>query len=114
MNKVAEPPDERNRLNGFGRSLNGTEEATIVDRLLAHIRALRNQVECLRDELDEPEADLLSVEETAARLNLSERTVRSFVSDGTLPSAKIGRRRLIPREAVDEFIRSRIDEDTPT
>lgn len=111
MKKVAETPDERNRLNGSERSLSGVEEEGTVDRLLAHVRALRNEVECLRDELDEPDAELLSVGETATSLNVSERTVRSFVSDGTIPSVKIGRRRLIPREAVDEFIRSCTEED---
>jgi len=99
-------------LNGSERSLSGVEEEGTVDRLLAHVRALRNEVERLRDELNDPDAELLSVEEAAARLNVSERTVRSFVSDGTIPSAKIRRRRLIPREAVDEFIRSCTEEDT--
>ena len=88
-----------------------TKGEASLNALLAHVRALRNEVKRLRDELDEPEADLLSVEETATRLNVSERTVRSFVSDDTLRSTKIGRRRLIPRSALDEFIQSRLDAD---
>ena len=104
----ASPP-----VNGSERSLSGVEEAGTVDRLLAHVRALRNEVKRLRDELDEPDAELLSVDDAAALLNISERTVRSFVSDGTISSVKIGRRRLIPRADVDEFIRSYTEEDPP-
>ena len=96
-------------VNGRERAGEPTKGEASLNTLLAHVRALRNEVERLRDELDEPEADLLSVEETATRLNVSERTIRSFVSDETLRSTKIGRRRLIPRDAVDEFIRSRVE-----
>ena len=100
-------------VNGRERAGEPTKGEASLNTLLAHVRALRNEVERLRDELDEPEADLLSVEETASRLNVSERTVRSFVSDETIFSVKIGRRRLIPRDAVDEFIQSRVQADTP-
>jgi excisionase family DNA binding protein len=75
------------------------------------LRALRAEVAALRHELTEPEPAFLSVEDAASRLGLSERTVRSFISDGTITSTKIKRRRLIPRSALNQFIEARIDAD---
>lgn len=39
--------------------------------------------------------DVLTVAETAARLKVSVRTVKYLIADGTLPSAKIGGRRVV-------------------
>jgi excisionase family DNA binding protein len=49
-------------------------------------------------------ARLLSVIETARELGISRSLVYELLTSGALRSAKIGRRRLIPREAVEEFI----------
>ena len=49
-------------------------------------------------------AGLLSVIETARELGISRSVVYELLASGALRSAKIGRRRLIPREAVEEFI----------
>ena len=49
-------------------------------------------------------ARLLSVIETARELGISRSVVYELLASGALRSAKIGRRRLIPREAVEEFI----------
>ena len=46
---------------------------------------------------------LLSTKETAAVLGLSERSVFFLIQNGRLPSRKIGARRLVPREAVEQF-----------
>ena len=96
-------------VNCSEQSGSDVKEAELVKRLLAHVRALRDEVRRLRDELDEPDADLLSVEDAAACLNISERSVRSFLSDGTIPSVKIGRRRLVPRSELDQFIQTRFE-----
>lgn len=48
-----------------------------------------------------PEAlDLLEVPEVAARLRISEKTVRRLIASGELESVKIGSRRLIAPEQV--------------
>jgi excisionase family DNA binding protein len=49
-------------------------------------------------------ARLLSVIETARELGISRSLAYELLASGALRSAKIGRRRLIPREAVEEFI----------
>jgi excisionase family DNA binding protein len=49
-------------------------------------------------------ARLLSVIETARELGISRSLVYELLASGALRSARIGRRRLIPREAVEEFI----------
>ena len=49
-------------------------------------------------------ARLLSVIETARELGISRSLIYELLASGALRSAKIGRRRLIPREAVEEFI----------
>jgi excisionase family DNA binding protein len=46
--------------------------------------------------------EYLRAREVAELLNLSERTVRRWIADGTLPSVKIGGARLVP---VDEIRR---------
>jgi excisionase family DNA binding protein len=99
----------RQRVNDPEQPLNGVEKGGTLDRLLAHVCALRDEVERLRNELDEPGPKLLSIEDAAACLSLSERTIRSFVSDGTIRSLKVGRRRLIPRSALAEFVETRVE-----
>ena len=49
-------------------------------------------------------ARLLSVIETARELGISRSLAYELLASGALRSAKIGRRRLIPHEAVEEFI----------
>ncbi len=51
----------------------------------------------------------LSVDETAAALKVSPRTVRSFLARGELPSMRIGRRRLIPWRALQKWVRDRTE-----
>ena len=47
---------------------------------------------------------MLSVSEVALYLGLSRRTIERAIADGWLPSTTLRRRRLIPREAVDELL----------
>lgn len=51
--------------------------------------------------------DVLAVDvrEAARRLSLSPRTVASLISRQELASRKVGRRRIIPVEALDVFLR---------
>lgn len=49
----------------------------------------------------------VTVEEAARRLGLSRGTAYRAVADGTLPSIRIGKRKLIvPLRALDEFLAS--------
>jgi excisionase family DNA binding protein len=52
----------------------------------------------------EPPA-LLSVQECAVILGLSRTMVFSLIRDGALGSVKVGTRRLVPRAAVERFVR---------
>lgn len=51
-----------------------------------------------------PSASALRMDEAADRLGLSEREVQRQVLKGTLRSVKVGRVRLIPLSALDEFL----------
>jgi excisionase family DNA binding protein len=79
-------------------------------QLLDELGYLRYKVEQLQSQLEDPKPRLLDVEQVAARLNLSERSVRSLISDGTIPSTKIKRRRLIPRKGLERFIERQLSE----
>lgn len=48
---------------------------------------------------------LLGTKEAAKALGLSERSIFWLVSTGQLASRKLGKRRLIPREAIEKFAR---------
>ena len=45
----------------------------------------------------------LSVSEAADQLGVCRNHLYRYIDDGTLPSYKLGQRRLINREALDEF-----------
>ncbi len=47
----------------------------------------------------------VNVPEAARRLGISPRTVATLLAQKELPSRKIGRRRVIPIRALEEFIR---------
>ncbi len=55
--------------------------------------------------MDVVEAVAVSVIEAARRLSLSPRTVASLVAARRLRSVKVGRRRLIPIRALQDFLR---------
>jgi len=48
----------------------------------------------------------VTVAKAAALLGLSERSVRLYVARGDLPSCRIGRRRLVPLQAIRQLIES--------
>jgi len=47
----------------------------------------------------------VDIREAARRLSLSPRTVATLIARKELPSLNIGRRRIIPVTALDEFVR---------
>lgn len=49
----------------------------------------------------------LSVDETAAALRVSSRTVRSLIAAKSLPCFRVYRRVLVRRQALEEFMRDR-------
>ncbi len=48
--------------------------------------------------------DLLGFRETAERLGIGETLTRDLIYRGELESVKIGKRRLVPSEAIDSYI----------
>lgn len=47
---------------------------------------------------------LLDMKQIAEALNVGRSTAFGLVKDGTLRSVQIGRRRLVPKAALDEFV----------
>lgn len=52
---------------------------------------------------------LLKPEQAAAMLNIGRPMLFKLISEGELKSLKMGRLRLIPREAVEQLIERRLD-----
>ena len=48
---------------------------------------------------------VLTIEETAEALTVSIRTVERLIAKGELPSRKIGWRRVVPLEALTDYLR---------
>jgi excisionase family DNA binding protein len=48
---------------------------------------------------------LLTIEQAAERLNVSRRFLYDYVANGSLPSVTLGRRRLIRRSDLEQFVR---------
>ena len=53
-----------------------------------------------------PEQRLFSIEEAAAYLGISPRSVRTFIAASRLPTIRLGRRVLLDREQLDKWIAS--------
>jgi DNA binding domain, excisionase family len=49
-------------------------------------------------------SSLLTVRETAERLNLREGTIRAWLAAGRLPKVKLGRATRVPADAVEALI----------
>jgi excisionase family DNA binding protein len=56
---------------------------------------------------------LLTRDEAAAILNLSTRSIDYLLAEGRLVSRKLGKRRLIPREAVERIAKNGCGRITP-
>ena len=56
-------------------------------------------------------AEVLTVNEVCEALRLGRTVVNSYLWDGTLPSLKIGRRRLVLRSDLEQFLQEH--RDTP-
>ncbi len=55
--------------------------------------------------MSEVEVLAVNVPEAARRLGVSPRTIATLIARGELLSRKIGRRRVIPIEALEKFLR---------
>jgi excisionase family DNA binding protein len=55
---------------------------------------------------------LLSLDESAALMGIGIVTLHKIIRNGEIGSVKIGKRRLIPRQEIDAFIRDRITRKT--
>ena len=67
----------------------------------------------MTEQLHSPAKLLLKVEDVAEMLNLGRSKLYSYILSGELRSVKIGRRRLIPPDAVHEFIARLQQESRP-
>ena len=64
-----------------------------------------------RTEHEEGHSEVLTVNEVCEALRLGRTVVNSYLWDGTLPSLKIGRRRLVLRGDLERFLEEH--RDTP-
>lgn len=51
-----------------------------------------------------PERLALTIQEGAFLINSSVTTTRKLMENGTIPTIRLGKRRLIPRQAIAEFL----------
>lgn len=56
--------------------------------------------------MNDQELLAVPIDEAARRLSLSPRTVATLVAERELRSVKVGRRRLIPLKALQDFLRN--------
>jgi excisionase family DNA binding protein len=54
------------------------------------------------NDVDRPQ--LISVGEAARVVNVSDNHIRNLIARGELPSVAVGRRRLVPRRAIDDLV----------
>jgi excisionase family DNA binding protein len=52
---------------------------------------------------------MVSIEDATKLLGLGRTRIKQLCADGTLPSARVGNRRLIPYAAVEAYARSLVD-----
>lgn len=79
------------------------------ESLRAQIDRLTRQIERLRESLESPDTpQMLTKEEVADLLGVSERTVDKLIAANELQSLKIRRSRRIPAEAVESYVRERL------
>lgn len=55
--------------------------------------------------------ELFSIEEAAQRLGIGRSTLYRELTNGSLRSFKVGRRRLIPASAIHAYVAARVTED---
>lgn len=79
-----------------------------LEGLREEVQALREEVRSLRGRHD-PEA-MMSVDEAAELAGLSRRTMDTLIHEGRVPSAKIGRRRLVPSAAFRAWLKRQVEE----
>jgi excisionase family DNA binding protein len=65
---------------------------------------------CGGEPVTEPQL-LLKVEQAAEKLGIGRTTTYQLIQSGALPSVKIGRRRLVPATAPDEYVSKLLPSD---
>ena len=63
--------------------------------------------------MDQPVRRLCSLTEAAHQMGVGITTLKALVHSGEIESVKIGRRRLVPSDALDDLIASRRSIDVP-
>jgi len=102
-------PTEAPVVNGRERPSERTETG-VNQNLQAAIAHLRREISELRETVATPDVtEFLTVEKVAELLELSERSVRSYVSSGELPSVQFGRARRIPVDGLRDFIQEQLE-----
>lgn len=77
------------------------------DRLADALRTLADAIRAeIRDGLaEQSQAELLSIPDAAARMGVGRTTVYAELASGRLRSIRVGRRRLIPADAIQEYVK---------
>lgn len=99
-------------LAGYQRALRavGRDTPAGYDALVEQLDQTDKSGQFCREGCSHVHADhvplVLSINDVAAVLHVSERTVRRRLADGTIQSTLIGRRRLVHRDAIVELLAS--------
>lgn len=75
--------------------------------LRGEVHGLREEIRALRGEREE--SAMIDVPTSAHIAGVSERTMRTLIHAGEVPSAKIGRRRLVPRAAFRAWLDRQVE-----
>jgi excisionase family DNA binding protein len=92
------------------KGLSGEDAAAVldmIDGLRDEVRQLRDEVRSLKGQRDP--AAMMSVDEAAGLAGIGKRTMNTMIAEGTVPSAKIGGRRLVPRKAFGAWLDRQIE-----
>lgn len=86
-----------------------TESKAVVTAVINMIEAVVDArvAVALENRTEEASSPWLSVREAAAYVRASERTIERLVTSNRIPSTTLGRRRLLHRNDLDNFLRAR-------
>jgi len=91
-------------LEAEGRRQWGLKLMEAIDRMSGHAR---NEPPATQGEPPTITAKkALTVEEAASQLGIGRTVCFGLIGNGTLRSLKVGRRRLVPCDAIDDFLRA--------
>jgi excisionase family DNA binding protein len=82
----------------------------VLDNLRAYIRMVGTVWYCWNGDAMQYEPLVMTVDEVAAALGICRNSAYKAVEDGTVPSLRVGRRRIVPKQRFVEWLNAAGDE----